>query len=180
MDFGEMIYRTLSGGLSSHTESADLPRMLSAILKAAGSPTAAARIIGVHPSTLRRWRAGTASPSARSAPLLQRAVRRARLTPRREARIRASAPALRVVQRDNGRRRDLDARNFGWRPGASNDVVDAFLAGASPADLRKITKKGIRDRWYQEWIDADYEDVGPDLPDPDTYGFDVLAMSWAG
>lgn len=178
MDFGELIYRSLSGGLSSRTEAADLPRMLAAIVKAAGGPGAAARAIGVHPATLRRWRAGQTSPSARSAPLLAKAVRRARLAPGRERRIRAASPSQDVRQRDNGRERTLGPGSLRWDDDASDRLVDAFLDGASPAELRRIFKEGIRDRFYSAWVDADEYDYGPEMPDEDSYGFDVQAITW--
>lgn len=174
MDLGELIYRELSGGLSPRTEAGDLPRMLAAVVRAAGGPTAAARAIGVHPSTMRRWRAGKSSPSARSAPLLMSAVRRARLTPAREKRIRRSNVTLHLQYRGEIRERDVNNGNLSLSPNVGDDLCNAFLRGAGTDELRRIFKNAVRDRWYSEWIDADDQDID----DPDSYGFDVQSITF--
>lgn len=141
---GEAAYRMVTGGRTLGTErSSSLQAMLSEIQKAAGGTVAAAaRAAGVHPRTWQKWRAGSQKPRPERAGALRQAQRRARLTPKREAKIRGGTGTLTIT---GTFRISNDERDRGATLGAGTDftidpdslaaLVDDFLGGA---DERKL------------------------------------------
>lgn len=136
---------------------------------AAGGPGAAARAIGVHPSTYRRWRAGTTRPNPRSVDLVRGAIRRLRLDPAREERLRNRGNSqfyMIVFDRSSERRRTLKASQLRLSPDAINHQIDAFLSNESLSDA---FLSDVGDDWYRDWLGEDHEE---------SYGFDVLRVKW--
>jgi DNA-binding transcriptional regulator YdaS (Cro superfamily) len=141
---GEAAYKWVTGGKSMRTEGRMSMRdQMAAVEKSAGGKAAAARAAGVSPTTWRRWAAGTQKPKpARVASLAgtaRAAVRRARLSPGRESRVRGGEVPLsisaRMVISSDERDRDIDLEGDDLDPGALDALVDAYLAGADADEL---------------------------------------------
>lgn len=172
-----MIFRTISGGRASAGQAASFPAMVDAVVKATGGNyTKAGAALGVDRRTVSRWHKGQQRPSARTAPLLQMYVRRMWLPERRENRLRSRLPQLDLRYRSDDRERHADQHNMALSRDVSARLIEAFLRGASPAELRAIFLDSIGDRFYADWIDA--EDYVPDAGDATDYGFDVMAVIW--
>lgn len=146
---GEAAYRVVSGGRSLRTERASsLQGILSEIQKAAGGTTAAAaRAVGVHPRTWQKWRAGSQKPRPERMLPLRRAQRRARLSPKREAKLRAGQGTFSItgtarVSNDERPGRGMSLPGHDVDPAALAALVDDFLSGAGEeelaADLQEI------------------------------------------
>lgn len=154
-----LLYRAITNGRSPATEIASAAARLAELERAHGGGAAAARAVGVSLRTWQRWRvaaAGTASaarerqrPSKASELRLTQAVRRARLKPGREARLRRSR-VLRVtgeyVVSSDRRQRSED---IGPHVGAlRGKILDAYLAGDNREMARLFT------RALDEYIDG--------------------------
>lgn len=78
-------------------DSADLRTHLAALISLGGSKAAAARIVGVSPTTMYRWVAGTQKPGrGRTHKVLAQITRRAALTPARETAARSALKGLAI------------------------------------------------------------------------------------
>jgi DNA-binding transcriptional regulator YdaS (Cro superfamily) len=127
---GDAVYRGLTG-LSPATEPRTLAGQLEALVRAAGGEGAAARYVGVHPATFRRWRHGYTQPGPRSRPLLRGATRRARLRPGRERLLRqrnAFTISAWWTVSDDRRHRTVNLGPY-VAGGLVGLVIDAYLAG---------------------------------------------------
>ncbi len=168
MNLGDAIYRRMTGGKSPATEGA-----MREIEAFAGGKAAAARLVGVHPATWRRWSAG-GGQSKGSANLLKMASRRVRLSPGREERIRNTDPRdveIRTKEKHSGRERTIDGVGMALDDQVMDLIVDKYLQGASPAELGKTFRDSIQDPFYYEWTE-DWVDDDPGIGDEDTdYGF---------
>lgn len=137
---GEAAYRWVSGGktLSSERRLGMAGRMAE-IQKAAGTQAAAARAAGVDRRTWQRWAAGTQKPKPATLARLGPAVRRARLSPRREQRLRSGQGTLKVsgimVISSDRRHRSITLDGDEINPDALGALVDAFLSGADEEQL---------------------------------------------
>lgn len=137
---GEAAYRWVSGGktLSSERRLGMAGRMAE-IQKAAGTQAAAARAAGVDRRTWQRWAAGTQKPKPATLARLGPAVRRARLSPGREQRLRSGQGTLKISGdmrvSSTVKHRDIELAGEDINPDALNGLVDAFLAGAGEDQL---------------------------------------------
>ena len=144
VDLGTAIYRSFAHR-SPNTEPTSFGDALGWFVKAAGgNVSAAARLAGVPRRSMRDWLAGTSTPGperrAHVAATAQLSERRARLAPGREKRIRAldGPGATSLVGTYNY---DGDEREVLIGPYLDDttipDMLDAYLSGASPEDLRE-------------------------------------------
>ncbi len=158
----EAVFKAFSGGRSLAAENRALNAMSVPQLVAtyvAGFPTkaAAAAALGIHPSTLRRWSAGSTSPRANRPVLInaaRAARRRALMGPRKEKKLRGkpdwSLTGRIYVRsgkdpRGDDRRRTIDV-GAECPTGALGPAVDAFLAGDDPAAAEAVA--GLIDTHY--------------------------------
>lgn len=133
MEMSEAVYRALSGGRSPATELRGLgvPELVRAVESASGSQRAAAARLGVSPSTLRRWKAGSHRPRGLAGlqAAAKAALRRGRMGPRREAKLRGLGPwsitGVVVISADTRRRTVQPGREL--PEGHLSPAVDAYL-----------------------------------------------------
>lgn len=163
MELGEALYRAICGR-QSRTEISGLGKGLNWLLGRSGSKAEAARALGVPRSTFTRWLAGAKPRGQRgddTFKTLLKMQRRARLTPRRERKLRA-APA-RDTMITGSYRYDQDHREVRigiyLDPSTINQLVDAFLDGASTEQLAEIFHENILDDgFYERTFDPHNED----------------------
>ena len=144
LDLGTQIYRSFAHR-SPNTEPTSFADAVGWFVKAAsGNVSAAARLAGVPRRTMRDWVAGKPTSDERRAQIVasaQMSERRARLAPGREKRLRAldGPGATSLVGTYNYG--DGDEREVLIGPyldeGTIPDMLDAYLSGASPEDLRE-------------------------------------------
>lgn len=87
-ELADALYKGITGGRSRAIDAKPLAARVAAIEKRAGSRSAAAKLIGVSPETLRRWLKGGQTPTGKNAAKLDAAGRRAVLSARREEQLR--------------------------------------------------------------------------------------------
>lgn len=138
----DAVYEAITGE-SRSGEPSSLLGQLTDIRENAGSWKATAELIGVTDSTLRKWRRGQTggkgikSPGAKSRNAIRGAVRRARLSDRREQYLRGRLAAgarldATVKVSDDERPRTIDL-SVDITQGALGPMVDAFLRGDDEA-----------------------------------------------
>lgn len=158
-DLGAQVYKAISGR-SINTEPDDFPGALRWFMRKGGNPSAAARLAGVPRRTMRDWLDGKGlgpRSSARRAALVESArlsERRARLRPGREARIRAAGDGGDVVDIQVTGAYNYDGVMEDRAPimvseymptDAGDQLVDAYLNGAGPDELRTLFADLIED-----------------------------------
>lgn len=162
MDLGEVIYREITNGRSPHTEVTSWSDALELIVGEAGSGRAAARELGIAETTLRGWRHGR-TPRDGGDFVLDAALkmqRRARLRPGREARLRkpgalGEAKLVGRLSYDGAPEPDRDVGIGDYLSEVQNDLVDAYLDGASLDELAEIFVDGIEGAtFYEETMGA--------------------------
>lgn len=149
---GVQLHALITGGRSQATETGR--QALGAIERAAGSGRRAAAMVGVSPSTWRRWKAG-GGRSAHSTELLKVAARIIRVPAGREARIRGGDRGVTVpitYKNDPTRQRDVGAGSLGLTPGTLGRVLDVYFSGGNNHDMGKAFTDGITDPFYQDWF----------------------------
>ena len=165
MDLGEAIYRQITGR-SPHTEVVTFSAAVTYLATRFGSATAAARASGFPPSSFRHWVSSGRVPSAEKrgdvieAALLQQ--RRDRLPAGREKRLRRPG-ALNEVEMfgtvtlsDKDEYREVDIGRY--MDDAENDLVDAYLEGATTAELAEIWADSVNDSFYRNGLeDGDWD-----------------------
>lgn len=161
---GEAIYREITGGRSPRTEITGWRDGLAWLRGQAGSTSALARELGVNRSTLRGWLDGRTPRGDRAGMVARaalRAQRRARLPKGREKRLRAPGSLSDVKM--------VGSLNYGTEPeperdlnigdylaDIQNDLVDAYLDGASTDELADILAGGIEDAdFYADTLSSD-------------------------
>lgn len=128
-------YQLVSGRYAAASErTATIAVLQRELERSAGSGKAAARAAGVSPTTWRNWAKGRATPKLQSLQKVRDAVRRARLAPARERKIRAgvgifSMDAELTVSSDT-RRRSFSWSGSGISQAHRDEMVDAYLAGS--------------------------------------------------
>lgn len=146
MNLGEAVYKLIAGHSVRQEEN---PRaMVQRGLREAGGVSQLARAIGVSRTTVQRWNKGS-TPTQASTELLRAALRAADLSAARAARL-STTDRLTVKGRQDGRQRTVDLGRY-LRPGTMGRAVEAFMRGASPAELHVVVFHGITDRNYQ-WM----------------------------
>lgn len=157
-DFGDALYIALTGRPPT-TADMGFPVLLAELVHRTGSGAAAARALGVSPTTFYRWRGGRQTPRT-GAGAVARAIRRASLSPDLEADIRAQRKTMRitgtvVVSSDRRRGRTIDLRNA--RPPIPTrkiaNIVNSWLA-ADDARAERLSYRVI-DQHYVEGMDFD-------------------------
>lgn len=139
MNLDDALYRAItSRGRKLDSELTDVRSTLAEIEAAYGGPGKAAGALGIPGRTWRRWKAGNNAPTPDRARVLQRALRRIRLTRTREKFLRGNPHiAVRAVVQVSSDIRERRLLISGWpdRPGKPpitgmmNDVLDAWLDG---------------------------------------------------
>lgn len=175
MDMGEAIYREITGGRSPRTEDRDFSDSLDYLVGAFGSASAAARALGVPPSSMRHWVSSGRMPKGPRAGIVTTAARQLerqiRLSEKREKRLRTKGfVALTVkcviVVSDDDESRDLNLGPY-LDDGLEDDLLDAYLAGASIEDLGEMFHQGISGSDFYSDVfdphgpyDLDVKDIG--------------------
>lgn len=147
MNLGEAVYRLIAGR-TTRVRAEDPREMVERALAEAGGVSQLARALGVARTTVQRWNRGS-TPTQESQELLRTVLRRANLTDRREDKLRLSDRLI-IKGRQDGRNRRINLSPY-LAPGTMNRAVDAYLRGASPADLHVVVWSGITDRHYR-WM----------------------------
>lgn len=174
VDLGEAIYREIAGGRSPHTEIGGWAGALSFLLgQAGGSNRQLARDLGIGESTIRGWRSGRVPRGDRRGELVDaahRMQRRQRLAAGREKRLRRPAAMDSVtvggyiIVSDEPEERDIALGDY-LADTLADDLVDAYLDGASLDELAETFAEGIDGAPFYE--DAAHPDgpVGWDVTD---------------
>lgn len=181
-------YRAITGGRSPRSEPPDFRESLAVLVKAFKSQDKAAAALGVPRRTLRRWMAGENKPAANRRAVVEgaaeRLLRRGRLTPKREIKMRTATMVVikaRLRYEDEG-----GARTMAFKIGGGNALslggsaiefaVDAFLQGATADDGPEHQNAGIfapiADGMIDEWYRETFQD-----PMPDALAFDVESVT---
>jgi hypothetical protein len=150
-DLGYQLYRAMTGRKSPNTEPTSFADALVWFTKAAGgNVSAAARLAGVPRRTFRDWTEGKGlgpRSAARRAEVKRSATiseRMARIGTRREARLRTSeslaGATVTGFYNYDGKSNDRRPILIGdyLSDNAGDELVDAFMSGASPAELREV------------------------------------------
>ena len=165
MDLGEAIYRRITGR-SPHTEVSTFAGAVTYLVTRFGSASAAARASGFPPSSFRHWVSSGRVPVAEKrsdvveAALLQQ--RRDRLPPGREKRMRRPG-ALNEVEMigtvtlsDKDEYREVDIGRY--MDDAENELIDAYLDGATTDELAEIWAASVNDSFYRNGLeDGDWD-----------------------
>jgi transposase-like protein len=154
MDFRELWYQGITLK-APPPEVASFGDLLAALVGRAGSGAAAARLLGVSPTTLYRWRRGSQRPKT-GANVLRRTIRRMDLSPAREQQIRRGDIKLQitgVVQKSR------DSRPRTIKPGeyipvrVHSRILTTWLSGAD--DRAEASLWRAIDKYYTEGLDID-------------------------
>lgn len=153
-----------------------LPKLIEALEKAAGSGRKAAAAAGVPETSWRRWRSGSGKPSGAHQAQLDKArerlrqdVRRKRLAPGREKRLRASPPRLTIAwsfqisSTPETRKRTFPGEFVGQEQWAAmwGRVVDDYLAGGDGAEpVADMVDKAI-----DEYANDEFEYTAVEIDD---------------
>lgn len=176
MDIGQALFRHIAGS-SPRRAVNDFSTAISFVAGQHKSKAAAARALGVAPSTFRRWLGGAKPKPERAAGIISAAKgmqRRARLSPGREKRLRRGGGNITVLAkydydqteqfREIAMYRYLDAD-------VGDHLVDAYLEGAGPDTLAEIFHESISDAPF-------YENTFDPNRGEDVDGWDVREVSW--
>lgn len=150
-DLGAQVYKALAGR-SINTEPTTIPEAVSWFLRQAqGNVSAAARLAGVPRRSMRDYAEGKSRPKGdRGAAMVQSAKlseRRARLGPRKEARIRGAGNGGDLIDIQVTGSYNYDGATDNRAPimiseymdtDAGDQLVDAYLSGAGPGELREL------------------------------------------
>jgi len=165
VDLGEALYREITGR-SPYTEVSSVGAAIEYLLVKGGSAAAGARLAGVAASTFRGWLKGRQPKNPGGiVSTAQRAQRRDRLPKGRERRMRApgALSGVKIVGGlTYGSTPDPD-REFDIGPymdDAQNDILDAYLAGASLDDLAEIFHDAISGAPFYENVFDPGQDPG--------------------
>lgn len=147
-----------------------LSRLIADVLRLGGSPVTAASLVGVTPSTFKRWMKGKSKPSKKSTRSLSMVRRRGQLKPGRVKRLKSSNGLIisgKTLYDD--RERDFDLK-IHLRPGTVGRIIAQFLAG-DVRGMENALLKGIHDSWYHNlfagllFSQREHEDTGDELVD---------------
>lgn len=177
MDLGNALYHMITGR-SARTEVNGFAGALKYVSGRYGSKAAAARALGVAPSTFRGWLSGRRPKADRAAGITgmaQRMQRRARLPKNREKRIRGMDPATvtMVAKYDYDDREQFREVPIGryLNHTLGDRLIDAYLDGAGTTELAEIFHDGISEApFYERTFD-------PSNPD-DEDGWDIRSIRW--
>lgn len=152
MNLGDAVYKVIAG--RSPRRERDTRSMIERARDEAGGVSQLARGLGVARTTVQRWLGGAGVPGGqRPKPEQERKilgyVRRAELREAREARISTSNRFI-LKGRQGERQRTINLTPY-LVPGTMGRAVEAYLRGASPADLHVIVWAGITDKAYR-WM----------------------------
>lgn len=148
MNLGQAVYKLIAQSSPKREESPGA--LVKRGLAEAGGVSQLARAIGVSRTTVQRWKKGS-TPTGESQELLRAALRRADLSAGRETRIaRSNSLTLKGRQGDRSAPRTIRLGPY-LAPGTMAKAVEAYLRGASAADLHVVVWSGITDRNYR-WL----------------------------
>ena len=151
-DLGDALYRAICRRSPATEPNSFRDAVGWFVANAGGNVSAAARAAGVSRRTFRDWLEGKGHGTARAGDVLAAAragERRKRLRPGREKRLRAMDPSGMQVHgaynydpKVGGR--TVDAGRY-VAPGVMGELLDAFLSGASLAELRQTFADNMLD-----------------------------------
>jgi transcriptional regulator with XRE-family HTH domain len=154
MNLGQTVYRMFAGQTpTGRVRRPETPtEMIERGLREAGGVSQLARSLGVARTTVQRWNKGS-EPSEDSVSLLRAALRRVDVSESRVARIAASDKLTLKGTQSQGAGRKPRARTIELgpylAPGTMQRAADAFMAGASAAQLQIVVWNGIEDKAYR-------------------------------
>jgi hypothetical protein len=174
-DLGAQVYKAIAGR-SVNTEPHTATDAVAWFMRqAGGNISAAARLAGVPRESMRDWAKGISKPKAARGEALAKSAqlseRRARLGPRKEARLRAAGDSPVIdIQVTGSYNYDDAPENRApiviseyMDTDAGDQLVDAYLAGAGPGELRELFADLI--------VDAPFYAETMGLPPADTNGW---------
>lgn len=163
MDLGESIFRELSGGRASRSGIGSFGGAIDWLLGHAGSASAAARAVGVPPSTMRHWTGGRQPKAARAGAVFDAALRAQRQAwlGDREDLARNGWEEVEVEGTLSISDDEVRALVIACYPGLGDELVDAFLGGAGPAELESIFLESVADPWYRDALSPNGFGDGP-------------------
>lgn len=136
-------------------EGASFGDLLAALVSRAGSGAAAARLLGVSPTTLYRWRRGVQSPKT-GANVLRRVLRRADLSPSRERQLRTGDLRLwitgRIIVSRDERVRTLRVGDY-IPKAVHSRILTTWLSGAD--DRAEASLFRAIDKYYKDGLEID-------------------------
>jgi hypothetical protein len=155
---GDALYAEITaGGYTNQDDGEDQDYGLTDALADLGrgrSTAELARELGVPRTTLRRWMAG-ATPKRDVGPIIAvgQTIRRAEDVAGREDQLRDNIGNVVVrgwitVSKDVSRR-DVRAQNLQLNDSTGDQLIDAFLNGATPARLAAIFTRNVGDKFYR-------------------------------
>lgn len=163
MELGEAIWREITGR-SPRAEITSFGDAVNYLLGRAGSASAAARVIGVPPSTFRHWvSSGRVPKGERKGDVIEMASlqKRRDMLPRgREKRMRkpdSLGTAVKcVISISPPREEERELELASWLGyDVENDLIDAYLEGATPDDLAEIFHDAIEgSAFYSDVFDS--------------------------
>lgn len=162
MDLGEALYEEITGR-SPHSEIHTFGKAIQYLVTRAGSASAAARVVGVAPSTFRHWISSGRRPSAERAGFITELAmlqqRRDRLPKGRERRMRRPGALdhvkvnVYIIISDKPEERTFAIGDY-LREGVQDDLLDAYLDGANTDELAEMFADAIEDSdFYAEAFD---------------------------
>lgn len=171
MNLEDALYRAITGGLDRADERAPFAERLADIAKHAGSWKAAAALIGVTDSTVRKWRRGAsggkgiARPKGASLSRVGDAQRRARLSADRERHLRSKAVwqtfefGGEVSISNDERNRNIPGSYIDVDVVSLDGVIDAYLSG-DDAGAADAFEELLAEGYFQIADDGATIDVG--------------------
>jgi hypothetical protein len=137
MNLDDALYKSItSRGRTLDSELVDVRASLAELEAAYGGPGKAATTLGIPGRTWRRWKAGENGPSLERRGVLQRALRRVRLSKSREKFLRGKPQiGVRALVRVSSDERERNILVSGWpgTDGMMNEVLNAWLQGYDTA-----------------------------------------------
>jgi hypothetical protein len=167
VDPGEAIYQHITNGKPSSSEVRSFGDAIRYLVGEFGSASNAGRAAGVAPSSFRHWASGKRKPSRDKQDeifdLAQAMQRRARLSRKRERKLRQPVTGFKMVGRltyDSTPEPDRDVTLGPYLDDNVGDrLVDAYLDGASTDELAEILAESIADApFYEETFDPYNDD----------------------
>lgn len=140
-----------------HTDPAPMSfrEALTYALHSGKSGRAAARIIGVSESTIRRWKSGT-MPKQESQNRVQEAVRGMRIRPTRMGDHGVMLHVVTKERKRGTRERDVTGRQLDLAPGTLDRVIAAWKSTGNADHALGVFLAGVREPWYRNQLRAEF------------------------
>lgn len=182
-DWERYLYRALTGNRLGHA-SHNVRNAMRALAGVSKTPWS---IAGVSRETWRRWSKGEQQPGPKSRAGLLAALRRLRMSPAREAKLRGGDKGKQVTitaksNYEDGVTRVVGPRTVDWRAGANGKIVDAFLRHGIGAAVDALIGQqpgqgAVRESHFAEWLHPQADGSGQSY---DLQGIDLQSSPGRG